>query len=235
MKYADKIEKLKGSGQFHVALNSLPRQLVLPKTFHEEFLPERSFDSNKYEVATMLVENEAEYMYYLQYINVLEKHFKVDIYSLNGSVDKCFPVNFNGKTSAHFLADESSATKCEDVLQNYKFVVLPSSAFEDNYVTDRLRLAYKHNVVPVLFDVTNDYIGILPNSSYINIFSHDTPEALAQHLADLDKDSVAYNKYFEWTENYELYETIIDDEVCKLCRYIRELDRLRRFKYEEAE
>ena len=47
----------------------------------------------------------------------------------------------------------------------------------------------------------DDFSFWIPKSGYINALDFESPKVLAEYLLELDKDPVAYNKYFEW-KNY---------------------------------
>ena len=225
MKYLKNIETIKTNGEFHVALNSLPRQLVVEKSSLEEFPDHHDYSSGRTRMATILVENEAEYSYYSQYINSIKDYFDIDAYTVGNHHTECLPIFQD-------LTVESYPLNCVELLRGYKFVILPSSAFEDHYVTDRLRMAYAAKVVPILLDIVVEHTHILPNSSYIDLHTYDTLSKLAKDMMELNSDAKAYNRFFEWVDLYDLYETRLEEEICKLCSYIRELDRMRRFQYD---
>ena len=223
-KYLQHVERLKESGRFHLAINSLPRHLVVDKMFHDGSTFRVNYAENRYKDVIMLVENENEFNYYQNDIKQLSNYLSVDVYSVDEHHAICTPVT-DGE------ADSEVPAACMELLDKYRFIILPNSAFEDHYVTDRIRMAYNAKIVPVLLDIGADYTGILPNSSYVDQYSFKSVEALATDLVALRTDDERYNAHFNWIDKFELYETHLEEEICELCSYMRALDKDRRANY----
>jgi len=63
-----------------------------------------------------------------------------------------------------------------------------------------------------------DFDFWIPRSGYINALDFESPEALAIYLQQLDRDEIAYNKFFEWKEYLRIDKTPpIQSYLCEMC------------------
>ncbi|XP_066975746.1 alpha-(1,3)-fucosyltransferase C-like [Macrobrachium rosenbergii] len=82
----------------------------------------------------------------------------------------------------------------------------------DEYITEKLYLPLKYNLVPVVWG-GSDYDRFLPPGSYIN-GRHYHPKDLASLLLSLQNDPVAYGRYHVWRGFWTAH---VGGSMCELC------------------
>ena len=139
-----------------------------------------------------------------EYVNLLQRYIPVDIY---------------GKCGNHTCLPKFS-TKCEHLLNTtYKFYLAFENSLCPEYITEKVWLRLKEDVVPIVLGGA-EYEKYLPKHSYINIKDFSSPRELAKYLTILNKNDTLYNEYFHWKKDYTCYGTPPSMSMaCSICRH----------------
>jgi hypothetical protein len=123
------------------------------------------------------------------------------------------------------IAALPKAEQKKRVLARYKFAMVFENSVETDYVTEKIYDAFAANTLPVYFgDKDIRERGLIPNRTSIIHVNDYTVEDLAKLLESLDKDWIAYQRYFawkrwpkdpNWEKNLSLKESRIHD-TCHL-------------------
>ena len=102
---------------------------------------------------------------------------------------------------------------------DYKFYLAFENCICEDYVTEKLWKALLFNTVPIVMGGYNYSEYLLPGM-YIDVKDYSSPGDLAKYLLYLDKNSDAYNAYFDFHRHlkFERYP----QWQCELCRYMNE-------------
>ena len=138
------------------------------------------------------------------YVNLLQRYIPVDIYGKCGN-HTCFP---------------KFSRKCEHLLNTtYKFYLAFENSLCPEYITEKVWLRLKEDVVPIVLGGA-EYDKYLPKHSYINIKDFSSPRELAKYLTILIKNDTLYNEYFHWKNDYTCYGTPPSMSMaCSICRH----------------
>lgn len=136
----------------------------------------------------------------LLYINEVQKFTDVDIY---------------GKCSGQECPND---VDCRHYLSKlYKFFFVFENSICTDYITEKFFDTFKYDIVPIVIGKI-DFDFWIPRSGYINALDFESPEALAIYLQQLDRDEIAYNKFFEWKEYLRIDKTPpIQSYLCEMC------------------
>jgi len=111
----------------------------------------------------------------------------------------------------------------QKLFSRFKFYYAAENGQCEGWITEKLTRGLQQGMVPVVFGPSRaDYERLAPKDSFIHADDFDgSPKKLAAHLIMLDKDPVAYNRYFEWRsrglvvfDTYFMYRRA----YCELCQ-----------------
>ena len=108
--------------------------------------------------------------------------------------------------------------------ENYKFYISFENSLCNQYVTEKVFLRLKHNIVPIVYGQAN-YSQILPPHSYINIQDFPSAKALAKFLVELGNNPEEYLSYFWWKDHFSVRRDdtdIMEAMFCKLCKKLHD-------------
>lgn len=143
------------------------------------------------------------------YVKVLQKHIKVDIYG------KCGPLNCGSQLN-------KTAADCMEMLEkDYRFYLAFENSFCKEYVTEKLWRTINMSIIPVVLGGAN-YSDYIPPHSYIDVRDFKGPLALASYLHEVANDEALYNSYFVWKRDYKWVVDAEKTEECVICRYVNE-------------
>lgn len=142
---------------------------------------------------------------------LIKAGFRVD--SLSSCVHNAEPppgVNMRNKT---------------DVMKEYLFHLAFENGRVDDYVTEKLWMAYHAGTIPVILGPTNikDHVGSFHGAIYVDDFK--TVEDLAKYLIRVSNNQTLYESYHKWrTEPYppkflEKYNMTRVHVSCRCCRW----------------
>ena len=121
--------------------------------------------------------------------------------------------------------------ECERRLKTYKFYLAFENALCEDYVTEKFwEQAVRHEMVPVVMGGA-DYKRLAPPHSYIDILDFPSVDSLARYLRVLDRNSSAYNEYFDWRTRYKVTPGMRTG-WCQLCKMLHD-DSLPRKVYKD--
>lgn len=133
------------------------------------------------------------------YINELKKHINIDFFGKCGQ--KC-PPNIDCR---------------EHIANSYKFFFVLENSLCKDYITEKVFKTLKFDIVPVILSKF-DLDFWIPKSAYINALDFNSQKDLADFLLKLDKDPVAYNKFFEWKKYLRVNkDPTIFAPLCEMC------------------
>ena len=133
------------------------------------------------------------------YVKKLTEFIPVDVYGTCGHL-KCLPW---------------MDSRCDTLLQNYRFYFAAENTLCPDYVTEKFYRALMNNAVPIVYGGA-DYTQYAPSNSYINVADFKSPKDLAEYLLLLSKNDALYNKYFDWKKDYEVIKRPLNG-WCDLC------------------
>ena len=133
------------------------------------------------------------------YVRALQKHMKVDVYG------RCGPLNCTRDSSA-----------CKRLLKSYKFYLSFENANCVDYITEKLWLTLRKDVVPVVMGGA-DYKRHLPPHSFIDVREFASAKHLADYLLMLSNNDALYRQYFEWKRRYRIGTY---GHYCQMCAYM---------------
>ncbi|KAK3755738.1 hypothetical protein QZH41_007468 [Actinostola sp. cb2023] len=141
-----------------------------------------------------------------KFIKQLLKHIKIDVYG------KC--AGFVGtKVAGDCKLDNP---KCNKLRERYKFLLGFENSNCKDYITEKYWGALKLGIVPIVLGGGNySNIDLAIPGSFINAMDFKSVKDLADHLVYLDRNEVAYSKYFEWRKTYK--EVTYAPWTCQLC------------------
>ncbi|XP_074834444.1 3-galactosyl-N-acetylglucosaminide 4-alpha-L-fucosyltransferase FUT3-like [Carettochelys insculpta] len=140
----------------------------------------------------------------VQYYEELKKYLHVDIYGKHH-----MPLPQNKQVST---------------LSQYKFYLAFENSLHEDYITEKLwSNALGSWAVPVVCGPPREnYERFLPPDAFIHINDFPSAQGLAQHLLELDKDPVRYQRYFQWRTWLKPSEQPFWAlHFCKACRVLQ--------------
>nr|CAH8829311.1 unnamed protein product [Trichobilharzia regenti] len=147
----------------------------------------------------------------LEYAKTLKKYIQVDIYGACGT-----------------LVCERRNEECFKLLKNdYKFYLSFENSICQDYITEKLFLnGLKNTIVPIVMGASKaEYMRSAPSNSFIHVDDFSSAKQLADYLHYLDKNTTAYNEYFQWLKYGTLdFNTFTD---CRLCMLAHEVENLK--------
>ncbi|KAL4717600.1 hypothetical protein ACJJTC_000749 [Scirpophaga incertulas] len=109
--------------------------------------------------------------------------------------------------------------RCLKMLENkYYFYLAFENAISEDYVTEKIIYALKHNTVPIVFGGAN-YTRFLPYGSYLNAYKMH-PENLASTIHRIIQNPTMYHNFFRWKKYYSYHhrnESPETDDYCNFC------------------
>ena len=109
---------------------------------------------------------------------------------------------------------------------DYKFYLALDNSLCRDYVTEKFFWMADYNVVPVVFDVHDNFKRLAPAKSYINALDFSSVKELADYLKLLDKNDDLYNEYFRWKNHFGVVPNMNDPKfyrgLCRLCSVLHE-------------
>ena len=110
--------------------------------------------------------------------------------------------------------------------RDYKFYLALDNSLCLDYVTEKFFWMADFYVVPVVFDLHDNYKRLAPPKSYINALDFPSIKDLADYLVKLDNNDDMYNQYFEWKNHFGVVRNLIGPELyrglCRLCSVLHE-------------
>ncbi|KAK6964093.1 alpha-(1 3)-fucosyltransferase C, partial [Biomphalaria glabrata] len=106
-----------------------------------------------------------------------------------------------------------------DIPVQYRFYLSFENSLCKDYITEKLFKLYTQNtfIVPVVRG-GSDYNKYFPNNTFINTADFRSARDLALYLKQLSDDPVAYSKYLENKNMYDLKKGF--DLGCKTCTFL---------------
>ena len=154
----------------------------------------------KSKMALMLVSN-CQPKLRLEIAKKISTYFPVDIYGRCGLPDPCL---------------NNTDVKClKKMFRLYKFYLAFENDLCANYITEKFWRSLDNDMIPiVLGPPSTDYKRIAPNKSFISVEDYSSLKELADYILYLDKNTTAYEEFFEWKKYYDI--TVIDYK-CNIC------------------
>ncbi|KAI6233251.1 Glyco-tran-10-N domain-containing protein [Aphelenchoides fujianensis] len=120
--------------------------------------------------------------------------------------------------------------ECEDQnIREYHFYFAFENVVCNGYVTEKF-FRMKKLIVPVVLRKA-DYMGLVPENSYIAVDQFESIDALAKHLQFLMANKQEYLKYFEWTKHFQRSgPNPISRALCKACMKLHEPGRFSQYR-----
>ncbi|ELU07138.1 hypothetical protein CAPTEDRAFT_228957 [Capitella teleta] len=159
------------------------------------------------------------------YVKELQKHIDVDVYG------ECGPLKCGSRSLNTWSKD-----RCHDKLLHqkgsYKFYLSFENSLCKDYVTEKLWMLMKMDIVPVVMGLV-DYSNMLPKDSYIDVRDFPSPAALANYLKFLDENPAMYNEYIRNKNSLICYlKYPYMPWECTLCERMHELRGTRGIVYD---
>ncbi|XP_058125698.1 LOW QUALITY PROTEIN: alpha-(1,3)-fucosyltransferase C-like [Anopheles ziemanni] len=118
--------------------------------------------------------------------------------------------------------------ECDTMLDTtYWFYLSFENSLCVDYVTEKLYMALRHTIVPIVFGGA-DYERFVPPGSYINAQDYATVNELVDYLFYLMDNPKEYVKYFWWKEHYALDHT---NSYCELCQKLHSVGTREKVQY----
>ncbi|ELU02470.1 hypothetical protein CAPTEDRAFT_25043, partial [Capitella teleta] len=145
-----------------------------------------------------------------KYVKELSKYIPIDIYGGCGTLE-C------GGT------DREARAVCSDNLLNnvYKFYLAFENSFCKDYVTEKLFMYRKYDVMPVVMGAV-DYSNIMPPGTFIDVRDYRDPKDLASYLKYLDKHDEIYDRMLNKKRALKpIFKDYLPYE-CRLCKHLHD-------------
>lgn len=142
----------------------------------------------------------------VRYYHQLSQHVSVDVFGKGGSRR---PVPAVGLL--HTVA-------------RYKFYLAFENSQHLDYITEKLwRNALLAGAVPVVLGPDRaNYERFVPRGAFIHVNDFPNASALAAYLLFLDRNPVAYRRYFHWRRSYAVHTISFWDEPwCRACQAVQ--------------
>jgi alpha-1,3-fucosyltransferase len=190
--------------------------LVMPRALHPEMTPaypaaliqpwnkSRSLVTKKTKMVAWFVSHCHTDGLREEYFGQLGKYVGIDVYGRCGKLN-CLP---------------SRSSKCDQLLDSYKFYVAAENAICTDYVTEKFYRALSSDIVPIVYGGV-DYSSYAPPLSYIDVSDFKSPKDLADYLKLLDENDGLYLKYFDWKKDYEVVSRPVTG-WCELCEKLND-------------
>ncbi|XP_013784291.1 alpha-(1,3)-fucosyltransferase 9-like [Limulus polyphemus] len=136
-----------------------------------------------------------------KFVEQLKRFISVDVYGkCYGNI--CYPVN---------PRDECY----KRLAQRYTFILSFENSICKDYATEKLYMALKMGLIPVVFGGAN-YSSFLPPNSYIDALNFSSPNNLANYLLTVSKSNKLVNSYQEWRKMFDV-QPLSFRWFCDLC------------------
>ncbi len=109
----------------------------------------------------------------------------------------------------------------EAVERDYLFYLSFENSLCDHYVTEKLWMRLRQNVVPIVLGQAN-YSAIVPPNSVISAMDFPEPRRLAEHLRSIMADEARYLSFFWWKDHYTVNTDVKSDAFCRLCQMLHD-------------
>ena len=144
-----------------------------------------------------------------QYVNVLQRYIKVDIFGYCGK--QCYKDKNVKFSDCHKALAETGL---------YKFYLSFENSACRTYITEKVYNPLNTGLVPIVYGglLHQDYIDRLPPHSFIDVRNFKSPKNLADYLFYLDMNDTAYMEYHAWRRDYyEFGASGCEDFLCWVC------------------
>ncbi|XP_068631944.1 alpha-(1,3)-fucosyltransferase C-like [Battus philenor] len=150
-----------------------------------------------------------------RFVKELQEHLKK--YDLNVDIyGQCGPLK----------CGRDKEDECNKLIEkDYYFYLSFENSFSEDYVTEKLLHALKHDAIPIVYGGAN-YTRFMPDGIYLNARELGA-EKLADKMNELINDSVKYADYFRWKNHYTYhrrFESVETDDYCRFCSILNEED-----------
>uniref|UniRef100_A0AC35U5P3 Fucosyltransferase n=1 Tax=Rhabditophanes sp. KR3021 TaxID=114890 RepID=A0AC35U5P3_9BILA len=105
---------------------------------------------------------------------------------------------------------------------NYKYYLAFENGNCRDYVTEKFFInALQNQVIPIVLGPSIDfYKKISPPNSFIHVSQFKNAHALVEYLKYLDRNSTAYQEYFEWNN----YGSLVGSKYwCRICNFAQDM------------
>lgn len=140
----------------------------------------------------------------------------LDYLKKNASALRTKDINLSG---GYMGSPRISVRDARDLVRRSKFYLGLEHAMCGGYLTEKTMRGLIDGAVPVVFGGLSraEYEAIMPPGSFVSADDFHSPEALAQHLIELDHDDAAYARYFQWHREYNV-SVGCHKAACNVCR-----------------
>ncbi|XP_013775637.2 alpha-(1,3)-fucosyltransferase C-like [Limulus polyphemus] len=123
------------------------------------------------------------------FVTELKRFIPVNVYG-SCNYNRCYPIN-------------PVMTCFKSLAQQYIFYLAFENSICKDYATEKLYMALKVGLIPVMFSGAN-YSSFLPPNSYIDALNFSSPKELANYLLTVSKTEKLVENYQEWTKTFEI-------------------------------
>ena len=110
--------------------------------------------------------------------------------------------------------------------RDYKFYLALDNSLCLEYITEKFFVMSHYNVVPIVFDLHENFKRLAPTKSYINALDFASVKDLADYLKLLDTNDDLYSQYFEWKNYFSVHSwkdpASLYRGLCRLCSILHE-------------
>lgn len=174
-----------------------------------EWKENKSFDvnydffSNKTNFSAAIISNCDDTNLRMSYLNTLKNYIDLDLYGKCGQL-KCDHNNCNH----------------DEISNKYKFYFAFENSICTDYITEKFFYYLRYNIIVVVLGGGTNYSHYVPKSAYINALDFERPIDLANYLIYLGNNKTAYNEYFKWKRNVNIYDNnkiVNSGHLCEMC------------------
>ncbi|XP_046573117.1 glycoprotein 3-alpha-L-fucosyltransferase A-like [Haliotis rubra] len=140
------------------------------------------------------------------YVQELRKHIDVDIYG------SC-------RYNKSYDCPKKRFVKCLGMLNTtYRFYLAFENSLCKDYITEKFFNTFRTSAIPIVRGGA-DYARLLPEGTFINTASFDSPKSLANYIKYLERNETAMGDILAKKHKYEYIDTLRTDFDwrCQLC------------------